>query len=146
LGCIFAKYSLLGKIKTHWGAKPQFCLAAIIVAAAVFYIHLYNHMTYNFIDAVVFICCLTVFLPSKPGQWAGKVFEILGEESTSMWLTHSFFCYYWCQKLVFAPKYSFLIFLWLLVLSFTSAKLIRFVYKYLGLLYNKMNKTMKKSV
>ena len=98
-------------------------------------------MTYNFVDAAVFICCITVFLPTKAGQWAGKVFEILGEESTFMWLTHTFFCYYWCQKLVFAPKYSIVIFLWLLALSFASAKLIRFVYKHLGILYGKVFKT-----
>ena len=146
LGCAFARHDILNEVKRRYAGRLLWCIAALIGFAALFYIHLYNYMFYDFINTAVFIVCIVILLPTKPGQWAGKVFEILGEESTSMWLTHSFFCYYWCQKLVFAPKYSFLIFLWLLVLSFTSAKLIRFVYKYLGLLYNKMNKTMKKSV
>jgi len=145
LGCAFARYDILNEVKRRYAGKLPWCVVAVIGFAALFYIHLYNYMFYDFVNTAVFIVCIVILLPTKPGQWVGKIFEILGEESTFMWLTHSFFCYYWCQKLVFAPKYSIVIFLWLLALSFASAKLIRFVYKYLGLFYKHIFKTAQKN-
>ncbi|WP_299493842.1 acyltransferase family protein [uncultured Shewanella sp.] len=43
--------------------------------------------------------------------------EWLGKKTLFMWLTHSFFCYYYFQSIVFAPKYSFLVFLNLILLT-----------------------------
>lgn len=40
---------------------------------------------------------------------------------TNIWLIHSFFCYYLFQKIVFAPKYSILIFIWTIILSWISS-------------------------
>ena len=69
-------------------------------------------------------------------QLAGKVFEKLGEESAMMWLTHTFFCYYWLQRLVYLPRYSPLIFLWLTALSYGSAKLIRLIYRLIARIFS----------
>ena len=44
-------------------------------------------------------------------------FEWLGKRTIFMWLTHSFFCYYYFQNVVFHPEYSFLIFLNLILLT-----------------------------
>lgn len=55
-----------------------------------------------------------------------KVFEVLGVQSTGIWLTHSFFCYYYFQKFIYYPKYSVLVFLLALAVSFTSAWIIDF--------------------
>ena len=139
-GCIFARYGILDAVKSRLGGRLPWCLAAVAGMAALFYIHLYNYMFYDFINTAVFIVCLTVLLPTRPGQLVGRVFEILGEESTFMWLTHSFFCYYWCQKLVFAPRYSPLIFLWLLALSFVSAKLLGLFWGFVGKVYGRLAK------
>jgi len=132
LGCIFARWGILDMVKSRFGGKLLWCAAAIVGMGALFYIHLYNYMFYDFVNTALFIICIVILLPTKPGQLAGRVFEMLGEESTFMWLTHSFYCYYWCQKLVFAPKYSIVIFLWLLALSFVTAKLLRLFWKGLG--------------
>ena len=45
-----------------------------------------------------------------------------------MWLIHALLCYHWCQKLIYAPKYAPLIFLWLLALSYAAARLVRLLY------------------
>lgn len=137
-GCIFARYGILNEVKSRLGGRLLWCAAALVGMAALFYIHLYNYMLYDFINTAVFIVCITVLLPTKPGRLIGRVFEILGEESTFMWLTHSFFCYYWCQKLVFAPKYSPVIFLWLLALSFASAKALGLFWGLVGKAYGKV--------
>lgn len=142
-GCIFARHGILDQVKSRMGGRLPWCAAAVAGMGALFYIHLYNYMFYDFINTAVFIVCITVLLPSRPGQLLGRIFEILGEESTFMWLTHSFFCYYWCQKLVFAPKYSPLIFLWLLLLSFASAKLLGLFWGFAGKVYGKLSGTVK---
>lgn len=131
-GVIFARYDLLSRVKTRFGARSIWCAAALCGMAAVFLIRPHNNKTYGFVNAAVFIVCMTVLLPSKPFELVRGVFEELGRESAMMWLTHSFFCYYWLQGLVYAPKYPPLIFLWLLALSYGAAKLIKLIYKYLG--------------
>ena len=135
LGCVFAKYGLLDKLKEKLGGRAIWCAVSLVVMAGLFYIHLYNKDKYDFLNAAVFVCCLTVWLPVGFMKYPLKLLKALGEESTFMWLTHTFFCYYWCQRLVYAPKYAVLIFLWLLVLSFLAAKLIRVIWKYVGILF-----------
>ena len=83
--------------------------------------------------------CLTVLLPTKLMALAGKVLAKLGEESAIMWLVHTFWCYYWLQRLVYAPKYAVLIFLWLVALSYGSAKLIRLLWKWIGQLVKRLS-------
>lgn len=136
-GCIFARYDILSRVKARFGGRPLCCLAALAVMIAVFFIRSVNRDYYDFINAAVFILALTVLLPLKGAQWLGKVFEKLGEESSLMWLIHSFFCYYWFQHLVYLPRYSPLVFLWLTVLSFGAAKLIRLFYRALGRLFGR---------
>lgn len=53
-----------------------------------------------------------------------SIMEFIGKHSTNIWLTHSFFCYYLFPKLTFYPKYSILIFIWILVISIASSYII----------------------
>lgn len=41
----------------------------------------------------------------------------LGKHSMNMWLTHSFFCYYYFQDFIYQPKHSILIFVNLIIVS-----------------------------
>ena len=50
-----------------------------------------------------------------------SVLVVFGKQSIGIWLTHSFFCYYYFQELVYAPKNPILIFLLALGFSFMSA-------------------------
>ena len=131
-GVIFARWDVLSRIKERLGGRALWCAAAIAGMCAVFIIRAHSSKYFNFIPAVAFLMCVTVLLPTKLMMLAGRVLEKLGEESAIMWLVHTFFCYYWLQRLVYAPKYSPLIFLWLVALSYGSAKLIRLLWKWLG--------------
>jgi len=55
-----------------------------------------------------------------------SVLVIFGRQSIGIWLTHSFFCYYYFQELVYSPKNPILIFLLAFGLSFLSAWIIDF--------------------
>lgn len=136
-GCIFARYDILSRVKARFGGRLLPCLAALAVMIAVFFIRSVNRDYYDFINAAVFILALTVLLPLKPALWLGRAFEKLGEESALMWLIHTFFCYYWFQRLVYAPRCSPLIFIWLTLLSYGAAKLIRLLYKAIGRLFTR---------
>lgn len=68
-----------------------------------------------------------------------KLFKYLGDHSTNLWLTHSFFCYYYFQRITFMPKYSILIVIWLLGLCLLSSYLIKFIFK----LINKISLSKK---
>lgn len=62
-----------------------------------------------------------------------KIFNLLGKHSTNMWLTHSFFCYYYFQGVTYYPKISILILTWLIILSLSSSYLIIYVSKLIKL-------------
>ena len=125
MGCLFAKYGLLDMIKERFAGKTPWCIIAFLCILALFYLHLYNYMYYDFINSAVFISCITVLLPLKFLKWPLKILEKIGGEATNIWLTHTFFSSYWCQRLIFAPKYSVLIFLLLLAVSYCASKLIK---------------------
>lgn len=137
LGCVFAKYGILDRIKSDYAGRPLWCVVSVLCIGALFYLHLYNYMFYDFINCAVLILCLTVLTPVKILQWPFRFLKKLSEESTFIWLTHTFFSSYWCQRLVFAPKYSLLIFAFLIVLSYGTAKFIRFFWKAVSRLVNK---------
>lgn len=57
------------------------------------------------------------------------VLQYIGKYSTFMWLSHSFFLYYYFQKHILALRYSLLIYAWLLVISLFVAVLLDEIYK-----------------
>jgi hypothetical protein len=61
-----------------------------------------------------------------------SLFQTLGKHSTNIWLTHTFFIYYYYQKMSYAPYYSTLIVIWVFILtivvSFAINLLIRFAH------------------
>ena len=129
MGVLMAKYDLLSAAKALCARRRGLCCAAaVVVLAALIYIHPFNWLAYDFINAAVFIPCALALLSTRLGAFIAPVLERLGEESTSMWLIHALLCYHWCQKLIYAPKYAPLIFLWLLALSYAAARLVRLLY------------------
>ncbi|MGH4139638.1 acyltransferase family protein [Clostridium sp.] len=78
----------------------------------------------DFILAPPFLLICTNFIINSKSK---SIFSILGKHSTNMWLTHTFFCYYYFQDLVFLPKVSILIVMWLALLSIMASILINFV-------------------
>lgn len=140
MGCLLAKYDLLSRFKALCmsARKAPLLFGALAVLAVLFYMHIYTWQLYDFINSALFICCVLVLLSTRPGHYIAPLFEKLGEESTSMWLTHTLLCYHWCQKLVYAPRFAPLIFVWLVVLSYALARLIRLFYSLLSRAYAKL--------
>lgn len=75
---------------------------------------------------VAFICIFNLI--DKP-RWVSKLLDYLSNHSTNMWLTHMFFYMIYFKEVVFASKYSFLIFPWLVIMCLISSYLINLIYK-----------------
>jgi len=80
----------------------------------------------DFILAPTFILVCTNLIHGLKGE---NIILVLGKNSTNIWLTHTFFCYYYFQKIVFLPKLSILILIWLATLSLISSTLVNYVIK-----------------
>ena len=138
VGCVLAKYDLLSAVKRRFTGHLSYVVAAIIIMGCAVYIHTYNWEYYDFINATVVVICALILLQTKLGRIPAWILEKLGEESTYMWLLHTVLAYHLCQPLVFAPKYSILIFIWLVLLCYVGAKIIRIFWKYVGVLTTKI--------
>lgn len=75
-------------------------------------------MKMDYIFAPLFVFSLTTVVY---GTGFEKVLTFFARHSTNIWLTHTFWCYYFAPKIVCIPKYSLLIYIWLLVLSLGSS-------------------------
>ena len=67
----------------------------------------------------------------------GKVFLAIGKYSTYIWLTHTFFAYYYFQPFTYAPKYSWLIAIWCILLCVVSGAVLEKVRMLLSVAVNK---------
>ena len=127
IGAIFADkriysklYNLINKIRF----KNMICISIIILMI----------IAHGFVETlfvavftgIIFICCFN--LMDKP-KWLNKILDYLGSHSTNMWLTHMFFYMIYFKEIVFAPKYIFLIFPWLIILCLGASYIINLMYK-----------------
>lgn len=81
-------------------------------------------------------------LPLVDGfKYVKKALAFVGSQATGMWLIHTFFCYYYFQNFIYAPKNPILVFLLLftisLVLSWGIGKLYSIIGNYLRPLFVK---------
>ena len=75
---------------------------------------------------IVFICVFNLIDKSK---WINRLFNYLGNHSTNIWLIHMFFYMIYFKDLVYGAKYSFLIFVWLVILCLASSYIVNLIYK-----------------
>lgn len=68
-----------------------------------------------------------------------KMINCIGKNSNNIWLIHSFFCYYYFQKIVFIPRYSILIILWMIILSLISSLIINLILSMIKKIINIFN-------
>lgn len=138
-GCLFAKYDLLSKIKQRSINNFVYWILSFLVIVCVFYARRKIGAEYDFIYAAIFVCASITTLQTPVGKIFYKLFSLIGKESTLIWLIHSFYCYHLCQKIVYMPRYSILIVIWLLLLSFVTSKLIHAIYAGLRSVCEKVN-------
>lgn len=119
-GMYFASYPVF---ETVYSLMPQKTwlqmVAGIALFGVVFVLRFFEVPDYLLVALFVFSVMIIV-----KTEWVTRflrpVLMFVGKYSTYIWLTHTFFGYYYFQKITFAPRYSWLIFLWCMVLSIAS--------------------------
>ena len=116
---------VIGVLAAVWSARIEAALermrrtspVIIPVAAGTGTAFLWNrlHVTGLILATPLFLILCLELKRWMRGGW--RLFTFTGGYSFPIWLTHSFFCYYYWQKAVYWPKYSPLVFLNLAVMS-----------------------------
>ncbi|MDR3589390.1 MAG: acyltransferase [Negativicutes bacterium] len=134
LGLIFARHNLFRSLgqwvhRFRLDSRLMYSLMILAIIAVRITVTLRLNATYviygDFLLTPFFVFFVTRLLANS--NYTHSLLDFFGRHSTNIWLTHSFFCYYYFQKLVFAPKISLLILCWLLILSSASSILVNFV-------------------
>jgi len=141
MGCTFAKFDLFPKIKKIFRDNR---LDNIIVYALIYIGIMYiRHRTNDSIDFDYLFAPIFIIASDYVVRFLrlDKLFAFLGKHSTNMWLIHSFFCYQYFQTLVYYPKISIIVVIWLTILCVISSWIIMYITKEYNNLYKKvMNK------
>ncbi len=141
VGTMCARFNVIESFQKVIGHK-RWVLCGFSVFVAAFIRVMFSNtplsMRVDFVAVPLFVLpIVTVFYNTK----LGTVLQFFAKHSTNIWLTHTFWCYYFGQEIVLLPKYSVLIYLWLLVLSLISSYVINLIYVPIcNLLFNKMHK------
>ncbi len=131
-GCFFAKYDVLAAVKKKFVGNYLCSVGAAAILCIVFFMRRNMGSFWDFVFAPVVIGSCTVLLHTRGLKWFYVFLQKLGNESTIIWLTHTIYCYLLIPKVIYAPRFSVLIAVWLLVLSCLTSIIIKKLYKGLG--------------
>lgn len=127
IGIIAAKHNLFAYYLTKMGSsKFPVAISTICILLIVAFRH-YAIKQFDYLLAPAFIVPCTYLCDLSPSILK-KILKELGQYSTYMWLIHSFFCYQYFQPFIFIPKYSVLILLNLIIVSYVSAKMLEKIF------------------
>lgn len=122
IGMIMAKYKIIGKIKEHCPhSNTLLCLSLLLLLGARLLI---DTSIFNPIYVGLFII---LFVLIRRPIWLDNALFKIGQRSTSMWLVHSYFCYYFFHDFIYGFRYPLLIYLILLALSYQSAIIVDYI-------------------
>lgn len=122
-------YSVLLKLR-----GLRYILAAILILG-VFGVRIITNANcdYDYIFTPIFVFAILVLLKSKVCEKSvNKVLLFIGKYSTYIWLSHTFFAYYYFQSFTYSVKYSSLIFILCLACSVITGVVIEGVIQKVG--------------
>lgn len=139
VGCLFARYDWLSKIKDVLGRNYIYSFLAFCLLPVMVWMRHYVSDEYDCIYAIATVICLIAILSMPIMKYPKKLLAIIGAQSTNMWLLHSIFCYDWMQGVIFWPHEPILIFILLVVVSFLAGLLLDYFWKALLFIWCKLN-------
>ena len=111
-GMYFVRASLFSKID-KFISVPKMPVGFVLIAL-VFLLRTKGISDYLLVPFM--IMGSVMLFNSKIMVWANRVLSVVGRYSTYVWLTHTFFGYYYFQAFTYFPRYSWLIFTWCMIL------------------------------
>lgn len=148
IGVIFSNLKIYSKVKFFsQSIKYKNILAmigiAIVVLVRIFIGEYLNVFTDYGLDGILVPIIIGFIIIIKIPKGIVMILKNLGKHSGNIWLTHTFFAYYYIQKVVFYPKLSILIIIWVFILSILSSMII---FKLSEKIFKIKNKVWRKNV
>jgi hypothetical protein len=150
-GIFFAKYSLFARMDVFLSkAHLDYRIVYLLLIVFCIYIRQYAFKfvidirgpeidgIYNYADFILVPLTLFSFVKLVQNiKILEKLFGMLGKHSTIIWLTHTFFIYYFFQRITFAPNYSLLIVLWVFLITILISICINFLINFIEMPFSK---------
>lgn len=142
IGICFSKYDIFSRF--YKIIKDLSHIESIVISFITFVLCFYVKAIINNNDLdilIVPIVCFSVIVMINHFSLLAKGLLLLGNNSTNMWLTHSFYCYYFYPfvKIVYGSRNALIAFITLVVLSLITSFLIDLSWKYVSKLYNQIH-------
>lgn len=131
IGMLFSKYKLFEKLDACFSGITAIFVSCCIILSSFLTVCFLSYST--FVTAGVCIVplfiwsSLTIIRYFKLNK-IDILLQFFGRYSIYMWLTHTFYLYYYWQNLTLWPKYSLLVYLWLVLISLLTAMLLEKIY------------------
>lgn len=146
IGLVFAKNTIFETLFKYQEKKQlnlMFGIVLLFIFTIIFRIHYFSTCAKFdgiFCIPIVMFC---YFVLSRM-NFIGKVFELLGKHSGSIFMFHTFIYLYYFKSFIYSFKYSILIFVVLAVICLVIAVAIEWIKKITG--YNKLFKFLTKKI
>lgn len=114
-GIIVCKYKIYNY--SDECVRKWHCIIIFIISMSIILIFPVKTLIYSIITPILIFSLVKIINQSK-------ILITLGIHSNNIWLTHTFFCYYYFNKLTLIPRYSVLIVIWTLLLSLISSMIL----------------------
>lgn len=138
VGYLFSQFNIYGKIENIIKKYKKMDLIISIISLLML-IYIRNkfaiHPRYNkldFIIAPIFIySILTIIKYIDKKHIISKILIYFGNYNTFIWLTHTFYCYYYFQSIILKFKYSIFIYLITILISLITSILLNYICNWL---------------
>lgn len=134
-GYLCARFKIFDDLKVNkiTLAISVIAIIVLLISKCVMLFYLGLDQKYDkFMDAYtipVLICAIVVLYTQTKNSMFWIVISFFGRHSSYIWLTHTFFCYYYLQRIIIMPKYSVLVFSFTLFLATISALALEWLQK-----------------
>lgn len=94
--------------------KNEFYSIIISIGCIIFSVIVRMILTFDvdaFLVMIYIFGCLQILKTIKNNKWPGNILQFLGHYSVYIWLTHTFFLYYYFQNQFMQLKYAILIYI-----------------------------------
>lgn len=138
MGIIVAKYDLFSLYMQSSKSQLRLVIESSLILFGVVAMRIQLGESWDYIYAPIFAISVVALVGNI--KYIYHILCKLGERSTGMWLIHSFYCYMYLQWLVYYPRNSILILLWLILLSYISSIIIDKFWEKIRMIYNNVYK------
>ncbi|MBV5327319.1 MAG: acyltransferase family protein [Chlorobium sp.] len=125
IGMTFSLYNIFEKLPDLFPPTPSPKETGFIFAT----IFLLHSKQSNLLMDATYIPFFVFWASRISNEKINKILVVLGRHSFVMWLSHSFFCYYFFKNFIYSPKISILIFMLLVGVSLCTSIIINSIIK-----------------